>query len=426
MNMKSLCLVALGVSLSGVCLAGAKPASGFARIMSELDGGGEYLEVLNAPTFQSDINAGLDFLQAVLCEFEVLNKTNELRMVRNVRKAVTATGALALRGFGSSVSKLNDTTYRHRSFVLTEGKVPLFDLAACGVRPWTVESYLPNSTVLAASFSADLKGCVRHAADVVKPFHFSTYMMLRGMTAKVGRPSPLDGFQPGTVIALTLDAASPWKVPEADVRAPTPGFLFVQAVKGKGAWEMLKNGVMGLPQDQFACSTLTSPKFPELDRLVLSVPEGDVWNFTPACAYDARNGVIVIASSPELLDAALAAGIRKEGRLLDDPALRANAVLPEKISGFAYLSPKFLPALADVGRQLMMQRPGGAPTSPTLMKFLENPPTVWFAGTVVRVEDGITSDGYSSIGACGTLRALCKCGLPQILGGVISAASKSL
>ena len=391
-----------------VTMCGAAPVqtAGFTRIASELDMGGDYFEVVNAPTFRSDIEAVLDFLVKGMVESGAVPR-KDLEDVRKVREVLTSSGFLSLRGQGSSVCAREDGSFVHRSFVLTEkGKAPIFDLFACGTRPATVEAYLPRTTAAALSFSLGVKETALYAADVMKRFAVPQAGMVEAFCEPRGdQPSLADCISPGTLVALTLDTRHPWQIPGEKLLMPTPGLLVVQAVRNGQIWALLKMGVQSAAQSSaIACSQTPSPDFPDMDRLVFTVPEGKQWNVTPACAYDRKGGVIVFASSVELLDAALAAGVKKEARLLDDATFRAHAAIPREFSGFAYLAPQVVPVLADFVRQGLAQEK--APVPPSVQKFLADPPSLWYTGAFTRVPDGLKAEGRASFGACNTLRLL--------------------
>ena len=313
----------LAIGLAAVCRAA--PSPGFARIVSELDEGGDYLEVVNAATFQSDVEAALDLVWKV-AEETGMAKGSDAVDVRAVRKIVSSAGLLAFRGRGASVRPAEDGSFVHRSFVLTEKRpIPVLDLFACATRAPDVERFLPEETAAAFSFSADVKGTALFVANTLKDLGVPQAKAVRAFCEPVGgQPSLADGFAPGTLVALTLDARRTWRIPDSTLRAPDPGVLVAQAVRSGLPWSLLKTvAVSAAREDGIACSETPSPAFPDVERLVFPIPDGRKWNVTPVLAYDRANGVVLAASSAELLAAALAAGLRGKGRLLASAASRA-------------------------------------------------------------------------------------------------------
>lgn len=267
--MKSKFLVAslTGAGLALSCLAAKTP--GYARIVSELDEGGDYLEVMNATTFQTDIEHVLDLVQQGAVEAGVLPAEN-LAEVRKIRALVTSAGFFSPRGRGASVCPAKDGSYVHRSFLLTEkAKNPILDLFACGAREANVERYLPQTTAAAFSFSADVKGTALFAAEVMTQLEIEQAGMVRAFCEPAGgQPSLADGIAPGTLVALTLDAKRPWKIPDEELTLPTPGLLVAQAVRNGQPWSMLKMGVMASVRSkssEVTCSSDPRPGFPDVE-----------------------------------------------------------------------------------------------------------------------------------------------------------------
>lgn len=395
--------VALAVGLVAVCRAA--PSPGFARIVSELDEGGDYLEVVNAATFQSDVEAALDFIWKFAEEAGVADGWDAAD-VRAVRKVVASSGLLAFRGRGASVRPEGDGSFVHRSFILTERRpVPVLDLFACAPRPANVEGFLPEETAAALSFSADVKGTALFVADTLKALGVPQAEAVRAFCEPVGgQPSLADGFAPGTLVALTLDARRTWQIPDSTLRAPAPGALVVQAVRSGLPWSLLKAAVAPFAQENgVACSETPSPAFPDVERLVLPIPDGRKWNVSPVLAYDRANGVVLAATSAELLDAALAAGLKGKGRLLASAAFRAPA--PKSLSGLVYLAPQTLPVLLDLMRQVVPEAEGRS-VPPSVARLIADPPEIWYAGTFSRVPDGLKAEARASVGACTTMRMI--------------------
>lgn len=416
MDFKSITAIVLGMGLATASVAKPVQTPGFARIASELDMGGDYLEVVNAPTFQSDIEAFMDLVIECVAESGTVSK-KDLGEIRKFREALVSIGILSLRGQGTSICPQEDGSFLHRSFVLTEkGKVPVLDLFACRTRPANVEFYLPRATAAAVSFSLGVKEILPCVVGLMEKFQAPQAAMVRAFCeSKEGQPSLLDGIAPGTLMALALDAGRPWQIPEKKLQMPKPGMLIVQAVRGDQAWSLLKMGVLSFAKSaKMDCSLNHSSNFPGMDRIVFSIPEGRPWGVTPACAYDRKGGVIVFASSEELLDAALAAGVKKAARLLDDATFRAHVDLSREFSGFVYLSPQVGPCLTDLLRQGLAQEKIQPPAA--ALKFLDGP--LWYTGTFKRVQDGLKTEGQASFGACNALRILSKGSQCSIVGSV--------
>lgn len=393
----------LAIGLAAVCRAA--PSPGFARIVSELDEGGDYLEVVNAATFQSDVEAALDLVWKVAEETGVAREWDAAD-VRAVRKVVASSGLLAFRGRGASVRPEGDGSFVHRSFVLTEKRtVPVLDLFACAPRPANVEGFLPEETAAALSFSADVKGTALFVSDTLKALGVPQAEVVRAFCEPAGgQPSLADGFAPGTLVALTLDARRTWRIPDSTLRAPVPGALVVQAVRNGLPWSLLKMVVVPFAQENgVACSETPSPAFPDVERLVFPIPDGRKWNVSPVLAYDRTNGVVLAATSAELLDAALAAGLRGKGRLLASAAFRAPA--PKRLSGLVYLAPRTAPALLDIMRQTVPAADWRS-VPPSVARLIADPPAIWYAGTFSRVPDGLKVEARTSVGACTTMRMI--------------------
>jgi len=422
MSSKSLLVFLFGAGLVVSCSAAKTP--GYARIVSALDEGGDYLEVVNAVTFQSDIEYVLDLVQQGVVEAGVLS-AEDLTEVRKIRSLVTTAGLLSLRGCGSSVRSAEDGSYVHRSFTLVEkGKNPLLDLFASSAREATVERYLPQMTAAALSFSADVKGTALFAAEVMAQFEIEQAGIVRALCESAdGQPSLADGIAPGTLVALTLDAKRPWKIPDEELTLPMPGVLVAQAVRNGQPWSMLKMGVMASirsKSSEITCSSEPRPGFPNVECLVFTVPVLKEMGMTPAYAFDRTGGAILFANTVELLDTALAAGVKGRGRLFDEAAFRAQAKAPDELSGFVFLSPQVVPVLADLVRQGLAKE--NAPVPPTAQKLFQEPPPVWYTGTFTRQPDGVMSEARASFGAFNTLRILSSSGPASAVGLLGSAA----
>ena len=394
------------------CAPQAAPT--FAAIAKNLQYGGESFEVLCADEFRSDVKKFFDLVASIDGVGEIAPQAFQV---------LDRIGLLSPRGCGSSVVRVSDAVYEHRSFLLMDsGKVPVTDiLLADGAQ--AVEDYLPAKAQVVLSGAVDVKsllttcrGCLEVLGPEVREAGERCLEQF-GLIEGVGR---------GTAVAVTFDPDIAWEAAPLGIDAkkgcPKPGLLLVQKLDNASLWTYLK-----FVAEQFgACKSKKHPDFDDVSMLVMS--EKDMataaLGMDPVVAFDQNRQLLFFASDPLVLTSALVAGRSGKGRLLQSETfVKASGNLADHEALF-YVSPKFVSELARIAR-VALPREARKEAPAGILKYLDEPPEFWLVAAASRRDDGVFARARASFGACSTLRLLQSSGFANVLAsaGMLAGAA---
>jgi prepilin-type processing-associated H-X9-DG protein len=410
---------------------GVLPAPGtssFDAVSTRLEPGGRlYMYVATDAYIESAIANAKDLAQAALLEEG--SNTQEKKVGDLVFGIVEDSGIRQLTGFGVS-STVRPGGYYHNRFYMHHGvgKNTGKMWKLIGNKPGALShlDLCPASTAVAEFGEFDLAGTWQWIKQIVEGSGIaqmqSSFNQFRGALLQQGidldRLTTSINGEFGLIVTLDPTAMQTFAPrPDFSLQIPDLAATLVFPVTTPELFDLFK-----LRLAPFAQLTETP------ERRVLQMPPVNtpVFTFNPVIVES--NGLLFLASRPEIVDDCLAARAGTAPRLLDDPNFKiASEGLPLDADGFVCVSPQAGEMVIDIQKSILQQA-RAANASETLINLLESTISgtrpFFLVSVFNAVEDGWWVRSNSSLNAGQFLMMKTVAG-PIFLGTVLPATANA-
>ena len=409
-----LCLSAIALSLMAACSkpaasspeadssSGAVKSGISADFAAHLDIGAEDLTIVSADSFGKEIQSGLQSIIA-LVEPNLDEDEEVLRILNRLPGTLEDCGVLSLTGYGRSIRREKDGAYVMKTYFRGGKDAKLWDLVETE-SPAPVE-FLPEGAALAMASSSDPRALLDIAEivagidpDVKRQFN-RALREIRDET-DVDVRKTLSSLRPGVFAAVTLHPTRTLPLPDIAPRfkIPEPGLIVGIRVEN----DDLFNRVRSLLEEAGA-----DTKIERLDGgnlgFCIPVPNDDIPPrlLRPTLRYLPKDKMLLLASTPDVADAAISAA-KGKGRLVDSDDYRKLAKGLTDKGGLAWLSPR----VAQLLRRFLDEIPKDDDDMEIVQSLLADMPDPWWVSRTVRDGQGMASVAHTSIMAPVSLRLL--------------------
>lgn len=334
----------------------AESKRAFDTVMKHLEPGGDVLLVLNTENFVR----GLAETAVELATAATDGQTGEdALVVRRVAGALPGfldrNGFLALQAVGASSVPDGGGIHRSKAFLLRNAAAaesPLWR-GLVGGKPralvshtyWTEDvAWAASGTGEAAELWKVLRGVVNELVPEGRA-DFEAGLAEAGAELGIDVEALVASLGDEAFVALVLDSASTFTVPDLNVAMPTPGLLVGLRLKTPLLTQRLEKalkdmeGQVPMARTTVGDVTLTSVPLP------MPIP----FAVQPTMAYRAADGMLLLGSSTDVVRKALEAATSGKRRLLDSAAFAAElgGKAPAN-NGIVYLGRRFAKALGTL------------------------------------------------------------------------------
>ena len=373
----------------------------FRAVASHLDLGGEFYFYLSLEDLIAQAGqAAREMLKTFAEEDE--QAAAVLEKVAAVDVALRESGIYDIASVGASSKPLADGRHRFKAFLGVDGYLERGSLwRAFGGAPaeaLAITGYAPEGAVLLRAVNLDmpalwdwLRGMVRTVGGDEVLAELDRKLDEGRQSGGVHLPSLVNALGDSLMVCGYLDPGTMLKIPTGggQTEIPAPSLLAALSVKDGTLAALLKTqlAAKGMPlstQVVDGVETLQAP-----DPLPAPIP------LQPAMAQ--KDGVLLVASTPDLLRRALAAGAGA-GRLVDSEAYaRAFRGLPRAVNGLAYVDP----AVSELVFKIQMAGMEGVQGPPpavreAMRKWMGAFSRVEGAAVRINLPDGMLFDGIST------------------------------
>ena len=380
--------------------------------MSRLDVGADMLTIVTADTFADEVTQTVKMLGTLATSADMGLDTEAI--AAGLVEALRDSGALSLTGYGRSVLREADGVFVQKTFWRGGKGARFWNLVATDAP--APDDFLPADAVLASSSSADPQALWDMIQTLARSYPGASEQLdelVQTLRSSVGLdiPALVSTLRPGVFAAVMFDPSRTIPLPdEEDISIPAPGLLLglradTDAMYDRLSFFLPMAGLM--PETETLGDNAVGVRF--------RLPDDDipVDLLQPTVRYLRARKVLLVASTPAIADAAMAAA-DGTGRLIDTPDFRnLSKGLPSE-GGIGWVSPVFGKTLRSLLETAVDETPELVP----LRSSLEKVERFWLVSRTIRSDDGIFSVARTSATTPASSRILA-----EVFGGYTGIAA---